>query len=141
MRKHSKQRSKRAAIAKVQMAPMIDMVFLLLVFFMCVSSISQAGLVVEVDLPDSKRSEVSDDYSSRVTITLDGEGALFFNGVPMPLNSVSTELATMVARTPKLKLNIRSDRNVEYSQIRELIQVAAGVGIYDYVYATYQSEL
>ena len=43
------------------MTPMIDMVFLLLVFFMTVSTLAQADRQVELELPESASSDVPND--------------------------------------------------------------------------------
>ncbi len=48
-----------------QMALMIDMVFLLLGFFMCVSVLAQADKTVELGLPESSESQVADIFSNR----------------------------------------------------------------------------
>ena len=48
-------RRRELSAEEFQMAPMIDMVFLLLVFFMCVSSLAQADKRTPVELPESWR--------------------------------------------------------------------------------------
>ena len=48
-----------------QMAPMIDMVFLLLVFFMTVASVAKSQRQVELDLPESEESKVPEDVSEQ----------------------------------------------------------------------------
>jgi biopolymer transport protein ExbD len=53
-----------------QMAPMIDMVFLLLVFFMCVSSMAQADKAIPLELPESEASKVPKDLSDRGTLSM-----------------------------------------------------------------------
>jgi len=63
------------------MAPMIDMVFLLLVFFMCVSSLSQAGHRVELNLPESTSSETPKDLSKRLLLSIQKDGS-FYLGAP-----------------------------------------------------------
>lgn len=136
----SYKKSSKHTVATVQMAPMIDMVFLLLVFFMCVSSISQAGRTIEVDLPESIKSEVADDLSSRVVVSIDASGAYFLNGMAASKSQLTASLVAMREQTPRLKMNIRSDRNTEYKSIRTLMKLAAESGIDDFVYSTYQSK-
>ncbi|MCH6258391.1 biopolymer transporter ExbD [Puniceicoccaceae bacterium K14] len=139
MKTLKRQASRKRSIATVQMAPMIDMVFLLLVFFMCVSSISQAGLQVKVDLPDSAESEVSDDFSARIILSIKENGDIYLNGRLASLEEFSSELSIIKQEASELKLSIRSDRNTEYKLIRRVIEVATKEGIYDYVYSTYQA--
>ncbi|MCC5788171.1 MAG: biopolymer transporter ExbD, partial [Opitutales bacterium] len=73
MRLKKKQRPSEA----FQMAPMIDMVFLLLVFFMTVGTLAQADRTVELDLPESEESRVSEDLSGRGIISVREDGAIF----------------------------------------------------------------
>ncbi|MFU8849344.1 MAG: ExbD/TolR family protein, partial [Opitutales bacterium] len=57
-----------------QMAPMIDMVFLLLVFFMTVASVAQNQRQVKLDLPESDESKIPEDASGRGILSVDAEG-------------------------------------------------------------------
>ncbi|MEM9159863.1 MAG: biopolymer transporter ExbD [Verrucomicrobiota bacterium] len=128
---------KKRGVAEVQMAPMIDMVFLLLVFFMCVSSISQAGLLVELDLPESAASETPDELSGRVTISVTAEG-VYWGGELLTEGELELRLEEMSAEVQGAKLLIRADREVRYSKIRDVMKAAADIGMSDYIYATHQ---
>ena len=59
------------------MAPMIDMVFLLLVFFMTVASVAKSQKVVELDLPESDESKIPEDASDRGILSVDAEGNFY----------------------------------------------------------------
>ena len=66
--------------ARIEIIPMIDTMFFLLVFFM-ISTLSmtlQKGM--EVNLP--KASSASDDLPEQVTLTIGSKGELFFNRTP-----------------------------------------------------------
>ena len=61
------------------MTPMIDMVFLLLVFFMTVSTLAQADRAKKLDLPPSAQSDVpeAEDLADRGTLSLDADGTIY----------------------------------------------------------------
>jgi len=120
------------------MAPMIDMVFLLLVFFMCVSSLSEAGNKVEVDLPKSNVAKVPDDLSGRITVAVKENGDVYLGGREVGKSALRTQLEILVSESFALKLRIRADANTEFSEIREIMRIAAEVGISDVIYATHQ---
>ena len=131
---------KRRVASGVPMAPMIDMVFLLLVFFMCVSSMSQAGHRVELDLPESTASETPKDLSDRVILSIQSEGAYYLGGAQVEAARLEERLSSMLERYPNLKLRIRADRNVAYRDVKRAMQAAASAGISDYLYGTLQAE-
>ena len=70
------------------MAPMIDMVFLLLVFFMCVSTLAQAEKQAPVELPESQRSKVPDDLSGRGIISVDVDGTIYIGSREVELEDI-----------------------------------------------------
>ncbi len=123
------------------MAPMIDMVFLLLVFFMCVSSITQAGTQIKLDLPDSTTSEVPKDLSHRLTLSIQEDETIFLNGRHVASEDLEQELRELMKSFPELKLRIRADQSVPYERVKIVMKKAAAAGIQDYIYATYQASL
>ncbi len=138
MRTLGKKSGKRRSVAAIQMAPMIDMVFLLIVFFMCVSSISQAGLRREVDLPESEESEVPEDLSNRITVSIDSEYRIFLNASLIEKNRLSRALSNIAVESSDLKLNVRADQSVPYGEVKAIMRAAAEAGISEIVYATHQ---
>ncbi|TVR49555.1 MAG: biopolymer transporter ExbD [Puniceicoccaceae bacterium] len=123
------------------MAPMIDMVFLLLVFFMCVSTLSQAGRLVEVELPESATSVVPDEFGERVMVSLTAEGEIWLGAAPVESPARLTELLReLAAASPRLRLHLRADRELEFRRIREVLQAGAEAGIADIIYATHQGD-
>jgi len=117
---------------------MIDMVFLLLVFFMCVSSLSQAGNRVEVELPESKAAKVPDDLSGRISVAVSSGGNLHLNGFEVSEADLRTQLAQLQEQSPALKMRIRADAETEFSDIKKVMRIAAEVGISDIIYAAHQ---
>ncbi len=122
------------------MAPMIDMVFLLLVFFMTVSSISQAGSRVELDLPESTSSEVPDDLSNRVMLSVQKDGVFFLGGEKLKAEELGPRLDALHERFPEIKLRIRADRETAFADVKKAMSAATKAGISDYIYGTLQGE-
>lgn len=122
------------------MAPMIDMVFLLLVFFMCVSSMSQAGQRVELDLPESTASETPKDLSNRVMLSIQKDGSYYLGGERVLADALGARLEDMRDRYPEIKLRIRADRETPFSDVKQAMTAATEAGISDYLYGTLQGE-
>ncbi|MEN8862889.1 MAG: biopolymer transporter ExbD, partial [Lentimonas sp.] len=79
------------------MTPMIDMVFLLLVFFMTVSTLAQADRRVKLDLPESSQSDVPEDLADRGTISLDADGVIYLRAEPQSLETMQAAIKQSLA--------------------------------------------
>jgi len=139
----SKQRKlplRRREAPSVPMAPMIDMVFLLLVFFMTVSSMSQAGHRVELELPESTSGETPKDLSNRVMLSVQKDGTFYLGGELVLAKKLGSRLQSMHDRFPEMKLRIRADRGTAFSDVKKAMTAATEAGISDYLYGTLQGE-
>lgn len=123
-----------------QMAPMIDMVFLLLVFFMCVSSLSQAEKPDAVkELPESHASEVPDDVSDRGIISVKTDGSLYLGPSGVSIEVLKTRLVGEIRSNPDLQILVRADKATPFAEIKEVLKACAEVGAYEVIYATFQA--
>ena len=120
------------------MTPMIDMVFLLLVFFMTVSTLAQADRKVKLDLPESASSKVPENMSNRGTISLDVEGRIFIGQQPQTLNQMQISIKEFMASNPDLRIHLRADRATPYEAIKKVLRACAEAGAHEVIYATYE---
>ncbi len=120
------------------MAPMIDMVFLLLVFFMCVSSLAQAERAMPVDLPASTESKVPEDLADRATISILSDGSIYVGAEMADEGSLGERVRRAMAQNPKTRLHLRADGGVRFEVIRRVLRLCAEAGAYDVIYSTHQ---
>ena len=132
-------KSKSRKVAGVSMAPMIDMVFLLLVFFMTASAMSQAGSKLELDLPDSPEAKVAQDFSGRLILSIDASGKTFLGNREVDAAELVEALVAFRESEPSAKLNIRAAKDTPFSAVKSTMRIAAAAGVDDYLYATYQA--
>lgn len=118
---------------------MIDMVFLLLVFFMCVSSLAKAEKAVELDLPESHASEVPDDVSDRGLVSVKADGTLFLGAEPVSLEEMKTRIGEAIKKNPTIQISVRADRTTSFLEIKKVLKACAEVGAYEVIYATYEA--
>jgi len=115
----------------MNMTPMIDIVFLLIIFFMTVSQITQS-LDEPINLPD-----VGPDgrplETVSITINLNSSGLKIIAGQTYEMNELMTairkELARVGNRADQLKVLIRCDRNCPGRHVNELSQELGKLGI------------
>jgi biopolymer transport protein ExbD len=122
------------------MTPMIDMVFLLLVFFMCVSSLAQAEKRVPVAVPESHQARVPEDLTDRGVVAVLADGQVLLGQRPVALDELRGVLRAEVARRPELRVVVRAERSVPYGEIQRVLRACAEAGVVTVVYATVQAD-
>ncbi len=125
-----------------QMAPMIDMVFLLLVFFMTVSTLAREDRV-ELELPESERSAVPEDLGSRGTVSIgfdEGGGSVLYVGAQaVTLEELQRRVREAVANDPEMDIYVRAEREMPFREIRRVLEACAEAGAFNVIYGTYQA--
>ena len=121
------------------MAPMIDVVFLLIIFFVLVSTFASAERVaMELPNPDesqAKNVKLTDRVIINVQLLNPGAPGLAEVGYSIgptrveSLGSIAERLALQARLVPDLKVIIRADRRVEYGAVREVMEIVAENGI------------
>ena len=123
----------------VDLTPMIDIVFLLIVFFMTVASMITAEKH-PIDMPVSLNSVLPEDFGERSTITIKRDGSLYAGVYPVTLIELPEVLLAEKERRSNLKIYLRADRGTEHQFVSEVMQACASVGLSNVVFAAYQSD-
>ncbi len=106
------------------MTPMIDMVFLLLIFFLLTSLIIRPAL--EVDFPESETAESRE--PRELTVTIERDGDIFLNGAPAALDTLEGKLTALIEETGTRAVTIKADRKVEFELIVNVMDAARKTG-------------
>lgn len=94
---------------RLKITPLIDMVFLLLVFFLLTSSfVLQEG--IKVDLPSAKSSEIQQEKEIVISITKDNE--IYLNQRQVDLETLSQGLVEIIKEDPNKPVVIRADKGI-----------------------------
>jgi biopolymer transport protein ExbD len=114
-------------------APLVNVVFLLLLFFMLSSMyVQQPGHLV--DLPTSSTPTVGSFQSLVVTVT--SKNLLFFNNQPTTLADLQKALREEARRTPNQELIIKADKQVPHGTVVEIMNIAFKAGVHGINLAT-----
>lgn len=111
------QRGEREA-STIDLAPLIDMIFILLIFFM-VSAKFTEELAIEIERPGAASGEAADTRTLRVLV--DAQGNVFVDGQPVQLWMVRTRVADALARAPKRPVLVAADKRVETGTLVQVI--------------------
>lgn len=113
--------------ARIEIIPMIDTIFFLLVFFM-ISTLSMARFTgVQVNLP--KAASGSQPPIETVVISLTKEEQLFFNKTQVPKDSLLQSLRAELEKNPELLVVINADDGVQHGRVVEIMDDARQTGV------------
>jgi biopolymer transport protein ExbD len=115
--------------AEVQMAPLIDCVFLLLMFY-AVTAQFVSDERLKLKLPEAKTAEQAGsgvaDRSSVVVVATDG--TVWIDDQLVPEDQLEGKIRQMVAETPDQAIIIRGDRDADYGVVVHVLDIARSVG-------------
>ena len=112
--------------SSVPMAPLIDMVFLLLIFFLVTASLKKPHKEIPIELPNAAHSrDARYEDELIITITADGErylddGHLHRNQAPVSRGDLVQVLADVAAEDPDMVIRLDIDRRVQYYHLMDI---------------------
>ena len=111
---------------RIEIIPMIDTIFFLLVFFMVasLSMIHQEGLTVE--LP--RAASAAPALAQRITVTVAADGRLFLDKRPVSRDALVAALRQAVARAPKALVVVNAARAARYGDAVAVMDAARLAG-------------
>jgi biopolymer transport protein ExbD len=133
----TRRRKASAGEVSFQITPMIDMTFLLLIFFMVTSKLTDQQINVPIELPIAV-SAVAPEKTERDIINIDGEGTYYIGDRKATKEELMAHLKVRFADFPPLQVYLRADKNTPAKQVREVIDMAAEAGAIDVILGTYQ---
>ena len=124
----------------LNMTPMIDVVFLLLIFFLVASQFAQVEYDQSVDLPKAESSESLESQPSksyRLVIQIDQDEQWTLAGNPVNLMDVENHFETLAQslKPDQIEVRIGADRKAPYRSIEPLLMTCAENGIWDVNFA------
>jgi biopolymer transport protein ExbD len=129
----------RSATAPVNMTPMIDVVFQLIVFFTATSTMVKTEFNLTVDLPAAEKGKNQDEASAKKKITANvlSGGDVLVGGRRVGAAEFQEILAAELAQRPadQLEVQFRGDRAAPYGSVEPLLLVCARKGVWQVSFA------
>ncbi|HSJ30854.1 MAG TPA: biopolymer transporter ExbD [Longimicrobiales bacterium] len=121
------QRKSKAA-SEIPSSSLADMAFLLLIFFM-VTTTFRKEQKRDVVFPEAEKTQKLEDARKDVLhVYVEGDGAVYINDRNIPTEQVSNIIAPMYVENTNLVVMIRSDRDVSYNHIDQLLKEFQAAG-------------
>ena len=111
----------------LNVTPLIDVVFILLVFFMLTTNFARFRLI-GVDAP--QETEVVKDPAAAIVILVKADGDFDYDGEPATLVEISTRVARITAIDPGRPFLVRPERGVTMQEALDVFQTSRDAGAY-----------
>jgi len=124
-------KAKREYGSEINIAPLIDVVFLLIIFFLTVSHITQVR-VEALSLPEAKEADKSQHLASgRIIVNVHKNGRVVVSGKTYEADSLEYMLRAEQEDPGRggLSVLLRGDRDTPWARVSELMQVLTKLGI------------
>ena len=138
MRFRQRNRSKAPMLA---LTSMLDVIFLLLCFFVTVSVFSQWESEISIKLPNAKTAEAPERLPGEIIVNLAKDGAISVNSVNLTLEDLGVRLAKVAKFYPGQPVIIRADKDVRYEALVKLIDTCRASDIWNFSLATEGEEV
>ena len=133
-------RKRDQALPSFQFSPMIDVVFLLLCFFITSSVFSQWELEVDVVLPTADSAEIPDRLPGEVIINLGQDGRVSVNQQTLTLEELEKRLTRLSKFFPGQPVVVRADKATVYENVMKVIDTCRKADIWNISFATSADE-
>ena len=129
-------RKSKSKAPQLALTSMLDVIFLLLCFFVTVSVFSQWENEISIKLPSATTSEEPDRLPGEIVVNLAKDGTVTVNGQVRTLPDLQTRLAKVSKYYPGQPVIIRADKDVRYETLVGLIDVCRAADVWNFSLAT-----
>lgn len=119
----------------LDIAPLIDIVFLLLVFFMLTSTF-MVPEAIELDLPESKSAVAID--TTPIIVSLNHTGKIALNGEQISITQLQLLLKPLLLKDRDSAITLKSDARTEVQQLLKVMDEIRAAGGQNVALATLQ---
>ena len=120
--------SSGGVMAEINVTPLVDVMLVLLIIFMITAPL--AAHKIKVELPIASLDKPPEEAPNQpITITVKEAGDLYWNDEPITEATMQAQLRVAAQRTPQPEVQLRADKNTEYSVISMVMADAKNSGI------------
>ncbi len=120
MKTHTFYQKEEKELISINITPLIDIVFLLLVFFMLATSFIQKS-TIEVNLSANEATEL-DKEKNTLTIIINKKGTVYFNKKIINTNEIKNLIKSNLKKNPEYKILIKTHKKIPVQKVIRLIE-------------------
>ena len=111
---------------RLSIAPLIDIVFLLLIFFMVTSHFDVAS-GVRIRLPKVAM-RIFNQYENKVILVIDKSGQTYLKGKRLDMKTLQKRLETLVNEKGAFQVILQADKDVKHGRVVQIMDIAKSAG-------------
>jgi len=128
---------KSSVVGSLGMTPLIDIVFLLLIFFLVATRFAEEDRELDVVLPTASEAQPLVVQPQQIFVNIDQDGSYFLGGKHLSADQLETALRELVANNPaNSSVKIRADHRSHCQMLITVMNLCNQVGILDYSVTT-----
>lgn len=129
---------RRSSVAStLSLTPLIDVVFLLLIFFLVTSEFEEEERRLDIVLPTATSAVPMTSKPREFVVDIDSDGVLYLSGQPTELDELHRLLQVAVSNNPTNQtVVIRADRATSFQPVVSVMDVCNRTGVSDYSVTT-----
>lgn len=131
-------KSKLKKRPRIDIVPMIDVIFFLLVFFMLFTTFKTTPYGVDLQLP--KATQVVKTQSVNILIHITSDGRLFLKDRPVSLDELKAQVKVQLEKKPDMTVVLKADENAKYKSLIQVMDAVSEVGGFNFALAAEKDE-
>jgi biopolymer transport protein ExbD len=121
MKRYS-QRSGHTAMAELNVTPLLDLAFVLLIIFIITTPLLTSNIPVQLPMGSKSNAQPADAKSIR-TVSIDRSGQVYLESKPVELPVLEQELTAFGLATPDAAVVVRADKSLNVQQLFDVMDV------------------
>jgi biopolymer transport protein ExbD len=130
----------RPEVFGFQIAPMVDILLVLLVFFIVTWNFALSENELDVKIPTASKSKEAQPYVGQVVVNVKADGAIVFNRKPLTPRELQNKLEQLAKLYPDQAVILRGDQRVNYKYIVDVLDICRTANIWNIAFATGKQE-
>ncbi len=113
----------------IELTPVIDIVFLLLIFFLVATTFQQSEREMQIALPEAESGGPISVSLRELVVNVQADGSIIVSGRNVSPEDLRTIITEAVDANPEQKVTIRADRDATYDRVVGVLDVCKASGI------------
>ena len=131
---------RRAKAPALALTSMLDVIFLLLCFFVTASVFSQWESEISISLPSASSAETPGRLPGEVILNVAKDGSVTVNAKKLTLDDLGSRLRKVAEFYPGQPAVIRADRETSYDSLVKVIDTCRNAGVWNFSLATVEEK-
>ena len=123
-----------------QIAPMVDVLLVLLCFFILTWNFARKEMELSVKVPTAEHGEEPVLDVNQTVLNLKADGSLVMNTKPITYDELGDKMAALAHINPDYAIILRGDESVQYRYVAKVLDVCRGSGIWNVAFPVSKPE-